>query len=414
MKKGNIVLVHTDKTISSYIKSFLNNKGYNTIVINELEEFENTLKKKKIQLLILDIYIKWYNGLQLLKRVRKKYINMPIIILGDGSTKNILKFQKYCISDYIIKPIDNQNLLRRVKESILQRNEFYLKYYHIGEMYSALNDYDIAIDSYKKSIKLNPNHLKSYIALIELYIKQNEFIKANEYLKVLSDFDSNTEVQRIKGLFHYKKGEYKKAIPYLKKTSKKYPLNISINLKLGYSYMKSNNYKKALKVFANIIKVKPNYKEAILNTLKIYKQKEDWKNLLTACRRAKKYYDNDFDINESYLLALFKMENIKQINFFLKNKQNYINSLYKFLKNDEFEYLDELLLSLDTNLFNKLVLKLLQNRDFIPLKDYFFDLFKNRNEDYMLDIAENIKNYLKETNNNQLIEVIDRILKKIL
>lgn len=75
------------------------------------------LSKKKIDIVLLDIYHKGYEDWRILRMVKKIYPLLPVIIF-TAYTIFLKKHQLLDADGYIIKSIDNDKLKRKVREVI--------------------------------------------------------------------------------------------------------------------------------------------------------------------------------------------------------------------------------------------------------------------------------------------------------
>ncbi len=79
------------------------------------------LKKRRFDLILLDLNMPGMNGFEVCKRIRsdKKMNNLPVIFLSaESERESILKGFEVGAQDYVTKPFDNRELLARVKTQL--------------------------------------------------------------------------------------------------------------------------------------------------------------------------------------------------------------------------------------------------------------------------------------------------------
>ncbi|MDF2963556.1 MAG: DNA-binding response regulator [Paenibacillus sp.] len=82
------------------------------------------LQENHFDLIILDIQMPKMDGLELLKAMRDRHINTPVIIFsGHNEFDYARQAFRYGVIDYLLKPVDKQEFLRllgKVKETLLK------------------------------------------------------------------------------------------------------------------------------------------------------------------------------------------------------------------------------------------------------------------------------------------------------
>ncbi len=116
-----ILVVEDDRDLNKSICSYLNRIGYNTrSVLNADLAFE-ALYNSKFDLIISDIMMPGTDGIELAKIIRRFDSEIPILFVtarDDFATKR--KSYQTGIDDYMIKPIDLEELVLRI-EALLRR-----------------------------------------------------------------------------------------------------------------------------------------------------------------------------------------------------------------------------------------------------------------------------------------------------
>ncbi len=115
-----ILLVDDEITYLELLKSILEQEGYKNVITesNPLNVL-NILKSKKIDLILLDIYMPEINGIQLLEQISPAYPNIPVIVVTAVDDKDIaLEAIRFGAYEFIIKPPDTDRLLLTIRRAI--------------------------------------------------------------------------------------------------------------------------------------------------------------------------------------------------------------------------------------------------------------------------------------------------------
>lgn len=111
-----IYLVEDEAVLLDSIKLNLEYDGYEVIGIKSgTEAFDNAKVLGESDLVILDVMLPGYNGIQVCKEIRK-WSDVPILFLSaKGTTPDRVVGLKAGGNDYLPKPFDLEELLLRVK-----------------------------------------------------------------------------------------------------------------------------------------------------------------------------------------------------------------------------------------------------------------------------------------------------------
>ena len=114
MKKTQILLIEDDEIASELIYDFLVDCDFKVDVVNTVTDGISYIKQNGYSLVILDLNLPDFSGFELLKSI-KNSISLPIIITSAYSdTQTKVKAFKYGASDYMVKPIDLEELEVRI------------------------------------------------------------------------------------------------------------------------------------------------------------------------------------------------------------------------------------------------------------------------------------------------------------
>jgi DNA-binding response OmpR family regulator len=121
MKKNKVLIVEDDRDTSFLLNKLLTKHGYEVLSSKNGEEAIEILKTVTPQVIVADWTMPIMDGLQLCKLLKKddKYKSIYFIMLTARATlaDRVLGFD-IGADDFIVKPIENQELIARIKSGI--------------------------------------------------------------------------------------------------------------------------------------------------------------------------------------------------------------------------------------------------------------------------------------------------------
>lgn len=119
---SRILVVDDEKLIVKGIKFSLEQEGWTVDTAYDGEEALNSVKNNKYDVMILDVMLPKYDGLQVCQLVRE-FSNLPIIMLtAKGEDMDKIMGLEYGADDYVTKPFNILELKARIK-AILRRSQ---------------------------------------------------------------------------------------------------------------------------------------------------------------------------------------------------------------------------------------------------------------------------------------------------
>ena len=116
----NILYLEDDENLLKHTKDILEDFVNNIYAVRTIKEALDILVSKKIDVIISDILLKDENGIDFLKHIKSKNINIPTILTtAHTDTQYLLDAIKLKIEDYIIKPINIKELLNSLHDILL-------------------------------------------------------------------------------------------------------------------------------------------------------------------------------------------------------------------------------------------------------------------------------------------------------
>ena len=117
----NILVVDDDKNTRLFLKAVLENAGYTVYTANNGVDALSVMDAEHVDLVVLDVMMPIMDGYELTKILRQSQDNLPILMI---SAKQLPKDKHMGFlagtDDYITKPIDDEEMLYRIK-ALLRR-----------------------------------------------------------------------------------------------------------------------------------------------------------------------------------------------------------------------------------------------------------------------------------------------------
>jgi len=173
--KKNIYLVEDDENILEILSYNLEKNGYAVKGFQKGRDFFEYFKKKKPDMVILDIMLPDMDGFDICREV-KNNSNIPVIILSArGEELDKVIGLELGADDYIVKPFSIRELLARVK-NVIRRTEPSLKdgyqkiikdNFNFGDIKLFIDEesHELFLDDNK--INLNPKEFKILVILLK-------------------------------------------------------------------------------------------------------------------------------------------------------------------------------------------------------------------------------------------------------
>ena len=123
--RPRILCIDDEPEILKFLEAVLVPKGYEVIKAENGEEALEKLKEERVDLVISDVRMPKMDGFELCRRIKgdERYRDIPVIIItGLTETKDRIKGIEAGAEDFISKPIDQAEVLARVKMLLKGKN----------------------------------------------------------------------------------------------------------------------------------------------------------------------------------------------------------------------------------------------------------------------------------------------------
>lgn len=188
-----ILLVEDDKRLRKLIHDILKKEGYQVIEAGDgSEALKIFFEEREIELVILDIMLPLFNGIEVLTQIRK-YSEVPVIMLTAlGGEQDEIKGLNTGANDYISKPFSYEVLVARVN-AIMRKK--------IKENESIINEGDIQVNQLTYEVKVAEETVdlnrKEYQLLNYLIMNKKSVLLRDQILDKVWGFDYEGDMRTI-------------------------------------------------------------------------------------------------------------------------------------------------------------------------------------------------------------------------
>ena len=116
-----ILMIDDDTKLTELVAEFLSSNKYELISKQTPEEGLDYLKKKEVDIIILDIMLPGMDGFQVLQKIRETLSTPVIMLTARGEVTDRIVGLELGADDYLPKPFEPRELLARI-QSILRRS----------------------------------------------------------------------------------------------------------------------------------------------------------------------------------------------------------------------------------------------------------------------------------------------------
>jgi DNA-binding NtrC family response regulator len=118
MAEYRVLLVDDEEEFVSALSERLMLRGIEVDTALNGEEALARLVEKEFEVVILDVMMPGLGGLEVLRQIKSTHPNTQVILLtGHGSTREGIEGMRLGAFDYLIKPVDIEEMLEKMKEA---------------------------------------------------------------------------------------------------------------------------------------------------------------------------------------------------------------------------------------------------------------------------------------------------------
>ncbi|WP_129730454.1 response regulator transcription factor [Ectobacillus funiculus] len=172
-----ILVVEDEVQIARVLKLELEYEGYDVLVEHDGKSGLEVALHANLDLILLDVMLPELSGIEMLRRLRKAEVNIPVILLtARNTTLDKVMGLDQGANDYVTKPFEIEELLARVRSSI-RHNTLSVKSSNETPLLSiadlVINTETREVERSGISISLTP---KEYDLLVYLLTNKNKIV----------------------------------------------------------------------------------------------------------------------------------------------------------------------------------------------------------------------------------------------
>ena len=115
----SILIVEDDLTFSTMLKTWLGKKGFDVETAGTCAKARKLITSEEFSLILSDLRLPDQDGMQLLTWMRELDINTPFIMMTSyGEIQNAVTAMKLGATDYVKKPVQPDELLKKINEAL--------------------------------------------------------------------------------------------------------------------------------------------------------------------------------------------------------------------------------------------------------------------------------------------------------
>ena len=119
-----ILVVDDEEDVRNAVKAVLEAACFKAITASNAIDAIKILRKEKADLVLIDMFMRGVSGRELCKEIRNdkelKNLKCAFLTVAEFSEAGREELKKMKVLDYIKKPFDNDDLVRRVKKMLGQ------------------------------------------------------------------------------------------------------------------------------------------------------------------------------------------------------------------------------------------------------------------------------------------------------
>ena len=188
------LVVEDDKNIRKLMTIWLEKAGFTPLTAANGEQAISVLSAEKVHLMLVDIMMPVMNGVELLSYMKLNEISVPVIMT---TVKESIEDKKTCFDlgadDYLVKPIDREELLLRIRAVLKRCNVLDEKILHVGSV--TLDGNTLSVSSGDKRTTMPK---KEFEILFKLLSNPSKVYTKPQLIDEFWGYDSDTFTDTVK------------------------------------------------------------------------------------------------------------------------------------------------------------------------------------------------------------------------
>ena len=188
-----LLLAEDEKEFANALLAILKHNNYSVDVVYNGQDALDWALTVDYDGIILDIMMPKLSGLEVLKRLRDKGENVPILLLSaKGDVYDKVKGLDMGADDYLPKPFEMKELLARIRAMTRRKSEFVSNTLIFNGMNLNRENFNISYEG--KNLRLGS---KEYQMMEMLMTNPNMLISTDQFMEKIWGYDSDTEINSV-------------------------------------------------------------------------------------------------------------------------------------------------------------------------------------------------------------------------
>ncbi len=188
-----ILVVEDDKNLRKLIVTCLEKASYTVFETHNGEEALDLMDKEYVDLIVTDIMMPEMDGYELIKSLRDANYNTPILII---TAKEDIEDKRQGFNlgadDYMVKPINIDELILRVKSLLRRSNQANERKIKIGEVELDYDKLEV-----KKQEKVYQLTQKEFYLLYKLLSTPDTIYKRQDLIEEIWGLENNSDFRTV-------------------------------------------------------------------------------------------------------------------------------------------------------------------------------------------------------------------------
>jgi len=118
---GTVLIVDDDVAVGAVLAGLLEQAGIQARHVPSAERALGALASTDVDVVVSDVRMPGMDGLELLERVRERWVGVPVILLtAHGTVPLAVQAMRAGAADFILKPFDREEVLHCVRKALLR------------------------------------------------------------------------------------------------------------------------------------------------------------------------------------------------------------------------------------------------------------------------------------------------------
>lgn len=188
-----ILVVDDERSLTEALSAILKQNKYSVDCAYDGEEGLDYALTGQYDLIVLDIMMPKLDGLTVLKILRQKKLDVPVLMLSAKSEiEDKINGLNHGADDYLTKPFSTEELLARIKALLRRKEKFTGDVLSYNDIVLDRDTFEMAKDD--KRIALGK---KEFQIMEMLFLNQNKVINKSSFIEKIWGYDSEAEYNTI-------------------------------------------------------------------------------------------------------------------------------------------------------------------------------------------------------------------------